>query len=225
MQLLIQKRLLNTKTKGTGTNNNDNTKEENTNGNEKDGDNGNTTNTSNTDNKVSTSNGTGNGDTNNYDNGEERKRSNSNASSRANSLNTSNNTQDTSHRDSIGSNIYLNFKETEVVRILPKNTIDINEELVSIQKKYFKKTNTTNSIIQHVGDAKEIIGKIDETFDMVGPFLLVENRHAYRGFGQSWRIHRFSWSNFFSDLFGKTDSTAKRDHQSAVWTLFNAAPL
>ena len=38
------------------------------------------------------------------------------------------------------------------------HTIDINEELVSIQKKYFKKTNTTNSIIQHVGDAKEIIG-------------------------------------------------------------------
>merc|ERR1711988_247968 len=95
---LINWRLLNTKTKGTGTNNNDNSKEENTNGNEKDGDNGNTTNTSNTDNKVSPSNGTGNGDTNNYDNGEERKRSNSNASSRANSLNTSNNTQDTSHR-------------------------------------------------------------------------------------------------------------------------------
>ena len=47
------------------------------------------------------------------------------------------------------------------------HTIDINEELVSIQKKYFKKTKTTNSIIQHVGDAKEIIGKIDETFDMV----------------------------------------------------------
>ena len=47
------------------------------------------------------------------------------------------------------------------------HTIDINEELVSIQKKYFKKTKTTNSIIQHVGDAKEIIGKIDETFDLV----------------------------------------------------------
>ncbi len=47
------------------------------------------------------------------------------------------------------------------------HTIDINEELVSIQKKYFKKTKTTNSIIQHVGDAKEIIGKIDETFDLI----------------------------------------------------------
>jgi len=47
------------------------------------------------------------------------------------------------------------------------HTIDINEELVSIQKKYFKKTKTTNSIIQHVGDAKEIIGKIDESFDLV----------------------------------------------------------
>ena len=47
------------------------------------------------------------------------------------------------------------------------HTIDINEELVSIQKKYFKKTKNTNSIIQHVGDAKEVIEKIDETFDMV----------------------------------------------------------
>ena len=38
--------------------------------------------------------------------------------------------------DSIGSNIYLNFKETEVVRILPKNTIDINENWISDKARF-----------------------------------------------------------------------------------------
>ena len=47
------------------------------------------------------------------------------------------------------------------------NTIDINEELSSIQNKYFKKTSSNNSIVQYVGDAKNIINNINETFDLV----------------------------------------------------------
>tara|TARA_B100000886_G_C20212282_1_gene402911 strand:+ start:34 stop:678 length:645 start_codon:yes stop_codon:yes gene_type:complete len=47
------------------------------------------------------------------------------------------------------------------------HTIDINEELSTIQNKYFKKTNNSNSIIQHIGDAKEVIKKIDEIFDII----------------------------------------------------------
>ena len=47
------------------------------------------------------------------------------------------------------------------------HTIDINEELSTIQNKYFKKTNNSNSIIQHVGDAKDVIKKIDEIFDII----------------------------------------------------------
>ena len=47
------------------------------------------------------------------------------------------------------------------------HTIDINEELSSIQNKYFKKTSNNNSIIQYVGDAKNIINNINETFDLV----------------------------------------------------------
>ena len=47
------------------------------------------------------------------------------------------------------------------------HTIDINEELSSIQNKYFKKTSNNNSIVQYVGDAKNIIDNINETFDLV----------------------------------------------------------
>ena len=47
------------------------------------------------------------------------------------------------------------------------HTIDINEELCSIQNKYFKKTSNNNSIVQYVGDAKNIIDNINETFDLV----------------------------------------------------------
>ena len=47
------------------------------------------------------------------------------------------------------------------------HTIDINEELVSIQNKYFAKSKCNNSIIQHVGDARNIIKRINEKFDLV----------------------------------------------------------
>ena len=47
------------------------------------------------------------------------------------------------------------------------HTIDINEELVSIQNKYFAKSKCNNSIIQHVGDARSIIKSINEKFDLV----------------------------------------------------------
>lgn len=47
------------------------------------------------------------------------------------------------------------------------HTIDINEELVSIQNKYFAKSKCNNSIIQHVGDARNIIKNINEKFDIV----------------------------------------------------------
>ena len=47
------------------------------------------------------------------------------------------------------------------------HTIDINEELVSIQNKYFAKSKCNNSIIQHVGDARSTIKSINEKFDLV----------------------------------------------------------
>ena len=47
------------------------------------------------------------------------------------------------------------------------HTIDNNKELIEIQNKYFKKANLTNKIVQHSGDAKNIISSIDEEFDIV----------------------------------------------------------
>lgn len=47
------------------------------------------------------------------------------------------------------------------------HTIDINEELVQIQKKYFDKSAYKNNIIQHLGNALEIIPKIQDRFDLV----------------------------------------------------------
>lgn len=47
------------------------------------------------------------------------------------------------------------------------HTIDHNEELFSLQRKYFDLSGFGKQIIQHVGEALEIIPKLDETFDLV----------------------------------------------------------
>ncbi|MDP3353315.1 MAG: class I SAM-dependent methyltransferase [Flavobacteriaceae bacterium] len=47
------------------------------------------------------------------------------------------------------------------------HTIDINEELAQIQSKYFQKTPFTNQIKQHIGEALQIIPRLDVKFDLV----------------------------------------------------------
>ena len=47
------------------------------------------------------------------------------------------------------------------------HTIDINEELEDFQRKYFDKSSYGEQIIQHVGNALEIIPKINVMFDLV----------------------------------------------------------
>jgi predicted O-methyltransferase YrrM len=47
------------------------------------------------------------------------------------------------------------------------HTIDKNEELNTIQKKYFKKSGLENIIIQYNGCALDIIPKIEEKFDLI----------------------------------------------------------
>ena len=46
-------------------------------------------------------------------------------------------------------------------------TIDTNEELCDLQRKYFDKSGFGNQIIQHTGNALNIIPTIDKTFDLV----------------------------------------------------------
>ena len=47
------------------------------------------------------------------------------------------------------------------------NTIDINEELVDFQRNYFDKSGFGKQIIQHIGNALDIIPELDKTFDLV----------------------------------------------------------
>ncbi|CAM3934460.1 methyltransferase [Flavobacterium branchiophilum] len=47
------------------------------------------------------------------------------------------------------------------------HTIDIKEELVDFQRKYFDKSPWGNQIIQHLGPALSIIPTLDVTFDLV----------------------------------------------------------
>ena len=47
------------------------------------------------------------------------------------------------------------------------HTIDINEELVDLQKRYFEASSWKDQIVQHLGDATEIIPSLKEDFDLV----------------------------------------------------------
>ncbi len=47
------------------------------------------------------------------------------------------------------------------------HTIEINEELHSFQRKYFDRSGYGSQIIQHTGDALDIIPTLDLTFDLV----------------------------------------------------------
>ena len=47
------------------------------------------------------------------------------------------------------------------------HTIDINEELVDFQRKYFDKSGRGHQINQHLGNALNIIPELDTTFDLV----------------------------------------------------------
>ncbi|RTE52659.1 O-methyltransferase [Arenibacter aquaticus] len=47
------------------------------------------------------------------------------------------------------------------------HTIDINEELHDMQRRYFEQSEYNDQIVQHTGDALEIIPQMNEVFDLV----------------------------------------------------------
>ncbi len=47
------------------------------------------------------------------------------------------------------------------------HTIEVNEELHQMQRKYFDKSGFGSQIKQHIGDALEIIPSLNQTFDLV----------------------------------------------------------
>lgn len=48
--------------------------------------------------------------------------------------------------DSLGSNVYVNFKESEILRVLPKNNFEINESLLTDKGRYSYDSNLINRI-------------------------------------------------------------------------------
>ena len=59
------------------------------------------------------------------------------------------------------------------------HTIDINEELISFQRKYFDRSPWGNQIFQHLGEGLDVIPTIDAKFDLVFIDADKENYLAY----------------------------------------------
>jgi predicted O-methyltransferase YrrM len=47
------------------------------------------------------------------------------------------------------------------------HTIEIDDELESVAQKYFRKAGMADRIFQHIGDAREVISTINQSFDLV----------------------------------------------------------
>ena len=62
--------------------------------------------------------------------------------------------------DSTGSNVYVNFKESEIIRILPKNNLEINGSIISDKARFSydaTKSQRLLKIFKKVEDKKEIV--------------------------------------------------------------------
>ncbi len=81
------------------------------------------------------------------------------------------------------------------------HTIDHNEELVDIQKKYFDKSDYKNNIIRHLGNALEIISEIKENFDLV--FIDAD---------------KSNYVNYFNALIGKMNPGGVILSDNVLWS-------
>ena len=81
------------------------------------------------------------------------------------------------------------------------HTIDINEELVSFQRKYFNKSGYGNQIFQHTGNALEIIPNLDITFDLV--FIDADKEN---------------YSNYFNRVIDKLNSGGIILSDNVLWS-------
>lgn len=81
------------------------------------------------------------------------------------------------------------------------HTIDVNEELTEIQRRYFDKSGFGSQIVQHTGDALNIIPKLNRVFDLV--FIDAE---------------KTSYDDYFEMVLTKTKSGSVILSDNVLWS-------
>ena len=81
------------------------------------------------------------------------------------------------------------------------HTIDINEELFDFQRKYFDLSNYGPRIVQHLGDALDIIPKLEMKFDLV--FIDADKEN---------------YSNYFNIIIDKLNSGGVILSDNVLWS-------
>jgi predicted O-methyltransferase YrrM len=81
------------------------------------------------------------------------------------------------------------------------HTIDVNAELAQIQRTYFDRSDYGTQIIQHVGNALDIIPKLDITFDLI--FIDAEKKQ---------------YDNFLETVLPKTKSGSVILSDNVLWS-------
>tara|TARA_R110000764_G_scaffold53067_2_gene115308 strand:+ start:178 stop:819 length:642 start_codon:yes stop_codon:yes gene_type:complete len=88
------------------------------------------------------------------------------------------------------------------------HTIDVNAELAQIQRTYFDRSDYGTQIIQHVGNALDIIPKLDNTFDLI--FIDAEKKQ---------------YDNFLEAVLPKTKSGSVILSDNVLWSGKVVEPL
>lgn len=88
------------------------------------------------------------------------------------------------------------------------HTIDINEELTELQRRHFDKSEYGNRIVQHTGDALDIIPKLDLVFDLI--FIDAEKKE---------------YPNYFEAVLKKTRSGSIILSDNVLWSGKVVEPL
>ena len=88
------------------------------------------------------------------------------------------------------------------------HTIDVNEELFGVQRKYFDKSGYGKQIIQHLGDAVTIIPKLEACFDLV--FIDAEKKQ---------------YDNYFEAVLKKCHSGSVILSDNVLWSGKVVAPI
>lgn len=88
------------------------------------------------------------------------------------------------------------------------HTIDVNEELASIQRTYFDKSGYGNQIVQHTGNALAVIPQLDIVFDLI--FIDAEKK---------------SYDAYFEAVLQKTKPGSIILSDNVLWSGKVVAPL